>query len=89
MSFLLGHLARFTKYVSLHCMTDSRDQMCNDKTRKWTALEELVPHRTRKPIKELLFDSDRMQAPPLHIEIGLMMQLTNFVDKGGNHSLYL
>ena len=63
--------------------------MYNFQIREWPKHKELVPHRSRRHIKVLLLDSDRVLAPSLHIGLGLMMRFTYFLDKSRNCSPYL
>ena len=58
--------------------------MHNYKMRKCHAREELVPRRSKRPIKDLLLNSDMNVGLPVHFQLGLMMQFSNFLDKGGN-----
>ena len=46
----------------------------------WALREELVPQRAWRPIKRLLVNTDRIQVPPLHIKLELMMQFANLLD---------
>jgi len=43
------------------------------KTRKWPARKELVPRIARRPVRELLLNSDRILVLTLHIKLGLLM----------------
>ena len=62
--FLLVLLYTLAKHACPQYMWDSRDRMHHYKTRKWSVWEGLVLRRPRKPIKELLVNSDKIL--PLH-----------------------